>query len=496
MSKERGFTEIGKRLLSIRGSMDQRGFSRHVNVSQQAISNYERGNLPASWAFLRRMNEDFNVNLNWLITGQGQRDHRAGSPYASLADNRPPGWPRAFLGQVALSETDPLEVILQVYLLYLATEPADARARLMSDLQAVIEAARIESGTTLPAGEDCEAMPAVYDAISRDDRRLAVAALLRLGERLESSEVRDRMSQARRVYLAALGLASLQGWVEDEVEAGRRVGRTFRKEGSWEQAERFFRPAVQACEHAGSAAQGDGDGAERAIPAPTCARAWLGYGHVARESGELAQARERYLVALEWALRTSDAALRAEVYLDLACLSYRERDWSKALDFVGTGRAFAEQAGDAPMLRKFKLAEAVVLRDRGDLETAKAILTVLADQAEREKDLRAHAHATTNLANVLADRNEIAEAVELLTRTQEQAEANGSPRCLAMRMMVQARLASAQGEEGASRTLLQDCLSYARLHGLSEEFEQAAALLAGEQERGSFTQGEASSKAG
>ena len=32
--KERGFSEIGKRLLSIRGALDQRAFARHVNVSQ------------------------------------------------------------------------------------------------------------------------------------------------------------------------------------------------------------------------------------------------------------------------------------------------------------------------------------------------------------------------------------------------------------------------------------------------------------------------------
>src|SRR5687767_951860 len=102
--KDKGFPEIGKRLLGIRAGMDQRGFSRSVNVSQQAISNYERGNLPASWAFLRHIHEDFNINLNWLITGQGQRDHRSGPPYSVMADNRPPLWPRAFLDQVAFED--------------------------------------------------------------------------------------------------------------------------------------------------------------------------------------------------------------------------------------------------------------------------------------------------------------------------------------------------------------------------------------------------------
>ena len=481
--REKGFPEIGKRLLSVRGERDQRGFSRHVNVSQQAISNYERGNLPASWSFLRKMIDDFNINVNWLITGQGQRDYRAGTPYASLSDNRPPGWPRVFVEQIAFDDTDKLQLLLDIYFLYLATEPADAKARLVADLQSIVEAACLKVEQESASAQERDVRLAVYDALARDDRRAAFTALIAAGEQREKAERTRTMPGARRLYLAALTLARLQGWPEDELEAARRVGRSYRKEGRWDEAERFFRLAISTFgekgEEGDQAGQSDGEPQGSRQTAVCRARTLLGYGHVAKNRGEIATARERYLSALGWALRSQDAGLRAEVYLDLACLSYREKEWQKMQDFVASGRAFAEQAGNRSLLNHFKLTEALVLSERGDLEAAEAFLRALLAQAREEGDATILAVAAVNLAEVLIDRGEHEAAQELLLGSEADIEAHGNPRDLAFRKLLQAKLVAAKGEEGAARAWVSECLRYAGEHGLTAEFEQRVAAAFG-----------------
>lgn len=479
MSKEIGFPEIGRRLHSIRGEMDQRGFSRRVNLSQQAVSNYERGNLPTSWAFLRRMNEDFNINLNWLFTGRGQRDYQGGTPYASLTDNRPHDWARSFLDQVAFADTDVLDLVLSIYFLYLTTEPADAKARMMADFQAIVEAVRLGGEESSPA-EGPDPLEPVYDALARDDRRSVLQALIEAGEQREKGERGKAMPRARKAYLSAFTLARLQGWRQEEVEAARRTARTFRKEGRWNDAEHFFRLALATFDS--SNGDGDGGGADGSstaggISAASRARTLLGYGQVAKHQGQIQVARERYLAALPWALKSQDPALRAEIYLDLACLAYHEGDWQKSLDFMGSGRAFAQQAGDRRLLNHFKLNEAVVLRERGDLDTAEAILRVLLAEGDAAEDLSICALASANLAEVLIDRGATEEAAEMLRKTATMAEEYGNLRNLALRKLLQARIEAARGEEGTARALLVDCLRYASDHGLKGEFEQAAAAI-------------------
>lgn len=478
MSKEKGFLDIGKRLHSVRGETDQRTFSRRVNVSQQAISNYERGNLPASWGFLRRLVDDFNVNLNWLFTGRGQRDYRSGSPYASLADNRAPGWPHDFLEQVALEDTDPFDLLIDLYFLYLATEPADAKSRLMADLQAIVEVMRGKLYAA-PESDERAALLMTYDALARDDRGAAVEALIAVGEELEARDQGRAMPRARRAYLAALGIARLQGWVELEVKAARRAARTYRKDGRWDDAERLFRLALDAC--AAAEALPEEGGLPAPAPGPVSeedrARTLLGYAHVAKHRGDLTSARERYLEALRWALRSRDPGLRAEVYLDLACLSYHERDWAKALEFVQAGRGFAEEARDERTRKYLDLAEALVRRELGEGGRAETILRALLRRADAERDASVYVVASGNLAEVLVDRGATAEAAELLERAAKAAEEHGDPRSLALRKLLLARIAAADGHDGAARAHLVDCLRYARDHGLTREFERAAAAV-------------------
>jgi transcriptional regulator with XRE-family HTH domain len=310
MSRDKTLNDIGKRLHAARGELDQRALASLAHVSQQAVSNYERGNLPASWSFLRRLNEELGLNLNWLFSGHGSRELGSGGLCAALADNRSAEWPREFVAQVAFHSASPLEVPLSLYFLYLATEPADAKARLMADVQAVVEAAR-QSLESSEGGAD-PGLLEVLGALAGDDRRLAVEALIAAGESMERGRA---AAGARRAYLAALGIARLQRWPGEEVEAARRVGRTYRKEGRWDEAERFFELALSSVSSAES--HGVEPGGKAGVPPATAARAFLGAGHAARQSGNVVAARDRYRRALEWALRTDELALGAEVHLEL-----------------------------------------------------------------------------------------------------------------------------------------------------------------------------------
>jgi hypothetical protein len=81
-----------------------------------------------------------------------------------------------------------------------------------------------------------------------------------------------------------------------------------------------------------------------------------------------------------------------------------------------------------------------------------------------------------NLAEVLADQGRLDEARELLTSTASAAEDHGNPRNIALRMLLQARLAAARGEDAAVSAWLLDCIRYSRNQGLNAEFEKAAAF--------------------
>ncbi len=505
MSKELGAPEIGKRLRAIRGEMNQRGFASRLDVSQQAISNYEQGNVPDSWDFLRRLSRDSSVNLHWLLEGAGVRDLRTGTTLAGLSDNRPADWSRVFLEQVAFEETDTLELLLHVYFLYLVTEPTDVKAHLMGDLQKLVSAARASSKWRDAPVEERDLSSTAYDALARDDRGALIDALLRVGEWREGSERWKALARARQLYLAVQSLARFQGWPADVLESARRIARSYRKEGRWSEAESFYRIAISTFED-GNAVLGEepatvgrsaeavapsrasngqsvpiGSSSRHVIPADARARTLLGYGHVAREQGDIALARTRYLSALRWALESRESGMRAAVYLDLACLSYHEKDLKKAAEFVTAGRTFAQRAGNPRVINQFDLAEALVLRERGDFDEAEVILRQLMPKTQADHDVNSFTLASLNLAEVLADQGRVEEAGELLTSTAAAAEDHGNPRNLALRMLLHARLAAAKGEETAVSAWLLDCIRYSRNQGLNAEFEKAAAFWASRQ---------------
>ncbi|HEY7461545.1 MAG TPA: helix-turn-helix domain-containing protein [Gemmatimonadota bacterium] len=470
MSRDKTLNDIGKRLHAARGELDQRALASLAHVSQQAVSNYERGNLPASWSFLRRLNEELGLNLNWLFSGHGSRELGSGGLCAALADNRSAEWPREFVAQVAFHSASPLEVPLSLYFLYLATEPADAKARLMADVQAVVEAAR-QSLESSEGGAD-PGLLEVLGALAGDDRRLAVEALIAAGESMERGRA---AAGARRAYLAALGIARLQRWPGEEVEAARRVGRTYRKEGRWDEAERFFELALSSV--SGAESHGVEPGGKAGVPPATAARAFLGAGHAARQSGNVVAARDRYRRALEWALRTDELALGAEVHLELACLAHRDRDWRAALDHAASGLLLAEQAGERRLAVNLHVVEALVLRERGDLEAAESALRALAGQAEAERDLAALSLVSSHLAELLLDLGRPDEAERTLARTAAAARAQGEPRGQALRKLLSARVAAARADGRAAHARLLEALRFTRQEGLEREFEQALAAL-------------------
>ena len=45
--------------------------SAQISVSYRAYSSYERGDRKPSFELLEKLVEKFNVNLNWLIAGNG-----------------------------------------------------------------------------------------------------------------------------------------------------------------------------------------------------------------------------------------------------------------------------------------------------------------------------------------------------------------------------------------------------------------------------------------
>lgn len=52
--------------------LSQEEISAQIGISYRAYSSYERGDRKPSYEFLELFFNIFNVNLNWLIVGQGE----------------------------------------------------------------------------------------------------------------------------------------------------------------------------------------------------------------------------------------------------------------------------------------------------------------------------------------------------------------------------------------------------------------------------------------
>ncbi|MEB3417588.1 XRE family transcriptional regulator [Salipiger marinus] len=68
-------TPFAERLTSVRsalGAKDRKSFAKILGMNAETLGGYERGDTEPDQAFLARYKQDFSVNLNWLLTGDGE----------------------------------------------------------------------------------------------------------------------------------------------------------------------------------------------------------------------------------------------------------------------------------------------------------------------------------------------------------------------------------------------------------------------------------------
>ena len=63
---------IGKRIKMVRGALSRPEFGQKIGVSQSAVQNYETLNHIPKGDVLQRIHSEYEVDLNWLLTGEGE----------------------------------------------------------------------------------------------------------------------------------------------------------------------------------------------------------------------------------------------------------------------------------------------------------------------------------------------------------------------------------------------------------------------------------------
>lgn len=64
---------VGERLRMVRGGMSQDDFAVKLAVHKETIGKYERDKVIPGGDVLSRLHETFGVNINWLLTGKGDK---------------------------------------------------------------------------------------------------------------------------------------------------------------------------------------------------------------------------------------------------------------------------------------------------------------------------------------------------------------------------------------------------------------------------------------
>lgn len=88
-------TELGKRLRAVRaaiGMEDRDLFAERTGISKSTIANYERGDRTPDASMLERYREVWEVDLNWLVAGEGSMfltpDHPLPAPIQEFLDRK------------------------------------------------------------------------------------------------------------------------------------------------------------------------------------------------------------------------------------------------------------------------------------------------------------------------------------------------------------------------------------------------------------------------
>ena len=63
---------IGKRIKLVRGALSRPKFGQKIGVSQTTLQNYETKNHIPKGDTLQRIHNEYGVDLNWLLTGEGE----------------------------------------------------------------------------------------------------------------------------------------------------------------------------------------------------------------------------------------------------------------------------------------------------------------------------------------------------------------------------------------------------------------------------------------
>jgi transcriptional regulator with XRE-family HTH domain len=79
--------EFEARIRKVRGSLTQRECARRLNIHVSTWQQYEDGNIPKG-DILQRIHKEFHVDLNWLLTGQGDAYTGLETESGHIAENQ------------------------------------------------------------------------------------------------------------------------------------------------------------------------------------------------------------------------------------------------------------------------------------------------------------------------------------------------------------------------------------------------------------------------
>ena len=72
MAEKLNKMRIGNRVRYIRDSLSQPKFAKEIGVTRNTVSGYENNNIIPSGKALLQMHKKFGININWLLSGEGE----------------------------------------------------------------------------------------------------------------------------------------------------------------------------------------------------------------------------------------------------------------------------------------------------------------------------------------------------------------------------------------------------------------------------------------
>jgi transcriptional regulator with XRE-family HTH domain len=81
---------IGDRIKTIRGELTQFEFAKRIQVDKATVSTWETTNAYPKGDILERIHQEFKVNINWLLTGEGEPHLIKDKSVGSVRENEAP----------------------------------------------------------------------------------------------------------------------------------------------------------------------------------------------------------------------------------------------------------------------------------------------------------------------------------------------------------------------------------------------------------------------